>query len=362
MIHLTDREFIKKTILLANKGKGYVSPNPLVGSIIVKNGDIIGEGYHKCFGKEHAEIVALRQVGENARGATLYVNLEPCCHFGKTPPCTDAIIKAGIKRVVIGMVDPNPLVNQQGIKILRENGIDVESGIEKETCEQLNSAFIKYIKTGLPYVTLKIAQSLDGRIATATGHSRWITSEPARKEAHRLRAENDVILVGIGTVLADDPQLTVRMVKGNNPVRIILDSSLRIHLDSQMLNDEFVNKTIVATTNENVNKIEKIKNRGAHVWLLEKDANGRVSLPGLLKKIGRAKKSTVMVEGGAEIFTSFIREDLADRIVFALAPKILGAGKEAIGDLGINLVDDGVHLKNLKINKVGVDLIVDGVL
>ena len=163
-------------------------------------------------------------------------------------------------------------------------------------------------------------------------------------------------------MLADDPQLTVRMVKGNNPVRIILDSSLRIHLDSQMLNDEFVNKTIVATTNENVNKIEKIKNRGAHVWLLEKDANGRVSLPGLLKKIGRAKKSTVMVEGGAEIFTSFIREDLADRIVFALAPKILGAGKEAIGDLGINLVDDGVHLKNLKINKVGVDLIVDGVL
>jgi len=358
--HLTDRELIKKTIQLAKKGKGYVSPNPLVGSIIVKNGKIIGEGYHRCFGREHAEIVALRQVCDEARGATLYVNLEPCCHFGKTPPCTEAIIKAGISQVVIGMVDPNPLVNQQGIKILLENGIEVEHGIEKEACEQLNRAFIKYIQTGMPYVTLKIAQSLDGRIATSTGHSKWITSEPARKEAHRLRAENDVILVGIETVLADDPQLTVRMVKGDNPVRIILDSRLRIPLDCQMLCDEFGKKTIVATSIENMNKIEKIKNKGAHVWIIEKDANGQISLPELLKKIGRAKKSTVMVEGGAEIFTSFLREKLADRIVFALAPKILGAGKEAIGDLGITLVDDGVHLKSFHLKKVGVDLIVDG--
>jgi len=360
--NLIDKELIKRTIQLAKKGKGSVSPNPLVGSLIVKNGKIIGEGYHKCFGKEHAEIAALRQVGDKARGATLYVNLEPCCHHGKTPPCTDAIIKSGIKRIVIGMVDPNPLVNLQGIKILRERGIEVESGIEEQACEQLNSAFIKYIKTGLPYVTLKIAQSLDGRIATSTGHSQWITSEPARKEAHRIRAENDVILVGIGTVLADDPQLTVRMVKGNNPVRIILDSSLRIPLNCQMLNDEFVNNTIVATTNENIHKIEKIKNIGAHVWQMEKDANGRVFLPGLLKKIGRAKKSTVMVEGGAEIFTSFLKEKLVDRIVFALAPKILGSGKDAIGDLGITLVDDGVHLNDLKMKRVGLDLIVDGVL
>ena len=362
MNKLIDIEFIKKTIQLAKKGSGFVNPNPLVGSIIVKNRKVIGKGYHKCFGREHAEIVALQQAGDKASGATLYVNLEPCCHHGKTPPCTDAIIKAGIKRVVIGMVDPNPLVNQQGIKILRENGIEVESGIEEQACEQLNCAFIKYIQTGLPYVTLKIAQSLDGRIATSTGHSQWITSEPARKEAHRLRAENDVILVGIGTVLADDPQLTVRMVKGSNPVRIILDSSLRIPLDCQMLNDEFVNITIVVTTNENIHKIKKIENRGAHVWLMEKDNNGQVFLPGLLKKIGRAKKSAVMVEGGAEIFTSFLKEKLVDRIVYALAPKILGSGKEAIGDLGISLVDDGVHLKNIKIKKVGVDLLLDATL
>ncbi len=347
---------------LAKKGMGRVSPNPLVGSIIVKNDKIIGEGYHKCFGKEHAEIVALRDAGENAQGATLYVNLEPCCHYGKTPPCTDAIIKAGIKRVVIGMVDPNPLVNQQSIKILRENGIEVKAGVEKEACEQLNRVFIKYIKTRLPFVTLKIAQTIDGRIATNTGHARWITSEAARKEGHRLRSQNDVIIVGIGTVLADDPRLNVRLVKGTSPVRIVLDSSLKIPLKSQLLTDESAHQTIVATTSKNLEKIENIKKTGAQVWQLGKDKNGRVPLPELLKKIGRDNKREVMVEGGAKIFTSFIKENLADRIVFFIAPKILGSGKEAIGDLGIISVDDCFQLKNIKTKKVGEDLLIEAML
>ena len=359
MSHYNKNDYIKQTICLARKGMGKVSPNPLVGSIIAKNNIIIGKGYHKHFGKEHAEINALRDAGENAQGATLYVNLEPCCHHGKTPPCTDAIIKAGIKKVVIGMADPNPLVSQQGIKILRDHGIEVICGVEKRACEQLNRVFIKYITTKLPYVTLKIAQTIDGRIATSTGHARWITSKPARKEAHRIRANNDAILVGIGTVLADNPQLNVRLVKGNNPVRIVLDSNLKIPFTSQLLNDEFVHQTIIATSSNNMEKLDHIKKTGAHIWQIEKDNNGHVSLKALLKKIGQARMSSVMVEGGAEIFTSFIKEKLADRIVFLLAPKILGAGKNAIGDLGINLVDDCIRLKNIKTKKMGEDLLID---
>ena len=219
---MSDEKYIKRTLKLANKGIGKVSPNPLVGCAIVKNGKIISEGYHEQFGDDHAEVVALKKADEDAKDATLYVNLEPCCHYGKTPPCTDAIIKAGIKKVVIGMIDPNPLVSSGGIKILKKHNIEVKAGIEDKACRHLNRAFIKHISTKLPYVTIKIAQSLDGRVATKTGHSKWITSKKARKETHRLRSENDAILVGISTVLADNPQLTVRHTHGKNPVFILV--------------------------------------------------------------------------------------------------------------------------------------------
>jgi len=355
---LTDEQYLKRAIRLARKGMGAVSPNPLVGSVIVKDGNIVGEGYHACFGKAHAEVVALRNAGEKAQGATLYVNLEPCCHHGKTPPCTDAIIKAGIKRVVIGMVDPNPLVNQQGIRILREHGIEVTAGVEEAACRELNRVFIKYITTRLPYVTLKIAQSLDGRIATATGNSQWITSEAARTLAHRIRSQNDAIVVGIGTVLADDPQLTVRLVKGKDPVRIVLDSRLRIPMTSQLLNAQHAHNTIIATVSDDPEKIKRIKDRGAHVWLIEKDDQGQVSLSQLLKKIAGARMASVMVEGGARVATSFFRQHLVDHLILALAPKILGAGIEAIGDLGIQQVDDAIELKNLKIKKSTPDLVI----
>ncbi len=355
-----DSKFIKETLKLARKGKGKVHPNPLVGSIIVKSGEIVGKGYHACFGKAHAEVNAIRDAGEKTRGATLYVNLEPCCHHGKTPPCTEAIIHAGIKRVVVGMVDPNPLVNMQGIKRLQEAGIDVVYNVEREACEKLNRVFVKYIKQKLPYVTLKIAQSLDGRIATRTGHSQWITSEAARKLAHRLRAENDAIIVGIGTVLADDPQLTVRMIKGKNPVRIIVDSRLRTPLDSKLLSDDFTHQTIIATIENDEKKHEKIKSTGAHIWQFEPDKDNEVPLKSLLEKIAQARMSSVLVEGGAQIATSFIKLRLVDRLVVALAPKILGKGKEAIGDLEISNVDDSLKLKNVTIKKLGPDFVIDG--
>ncbi len=331
----------------------------MVGSVIVKNGEIVGQGYHHCFGKEHAEVVALRDAGEIARGATLYVNLEPCCHHGKTPPCTDAIIKAGIKKVVIGMVDPNPLVNQRGIEILKQHNIEVITGIEEAACKELNKVFIKYITIGMPYVTLKIAQSLDGRIATTTGHSQWITSYKARVVAHRIRSENDAIIVGIGTVLADNPQLTVRYVKGRNPVRIVLDSRLRIPLDSHLLTDNHVQKTIIATSLQDADKIDRVKRTGAHVWEIDSQKNGGIPIPDLLKKLVQARMSAVMVEGGARIYTSFLKAKMVDHIVIALAPKIIGSGIEAIGNLGILNVDNSIELKNVKTKKLGPDLLVD---
>lgn len=356
---MTDKKYIKKTIQLARQGIGYVNPNPMVGSVIVKNGEIVGQGYHHCFGKEHAEIVALRNAGENARGATLYVNLEPCCHHGKTPPCTDAIIKAGIRKVVIGMVDPNPLVNQRGIEILKQHNIEIVAGVEESACQELNRVFIKYITTGMPYVTLKIAQSLDGRIATTTGHSQWITSHQARVVAHRIRSENDAIIVGIGTVLADNPQLTVRHIKGRNPVRIVLDSQIRIPLDSHLLSDNHVQKTIIATTSMDTEKISRIKKTGAHIWEVEKNENGKISIPSLLKKLAQARMSAVMVEGGTQVNTSFLKAKMVDHIVVGLAPKIIGSGIEAVGDLGVLNVDNSIELINVKTKKLGPDLLVD---
>ncbi len=358
-----DRFYIKKALRLAKKGAGKVSPNPLVGSVIVKDGKIVGEGYHSCFGQAHAEVVAIAAAGEQAKSATLYVNLEPCCHWGKTPPCTDAIIKAGIKRVVVGMVDPNPLVNQQGIKILADNGIEVTTGVEQQACAKLNKVFIKFITQKLPYVTLKIAQSIDGRIATANGHSQWITSDAARKFAHRLRANAEVVVVGVQTVINDNPQLTVRMVRGKNPLRLVLDSTLRIPITSHLLTDSFTNKTIIATTTSaDSQKIQQIKNAGAHIWQIDADENNQISIPALLKKIAQAGLSSVLVEGGAEVTTSFLQKKMADEIVIAVAPKILGAGIEAIGHLGIQSVDQALSLEPVKYKFAGSDLIISGIV
>ncbi|MFQ5706241.1 MAG: bifunctional diaminohydroxyphosphoribosylaminopyrimidine deaminase/5-amino-6-(5-phosphoribosylamino)uracil reductase RibD, partial [bacterium] len=235
---MTDEAFIEKTLELAEKGRGLVSPNPMVGAVIVKNNGIIAEGFHQRFGGEHAEVVACNKARESVKGATLYVNLEPCSHYGKQPPCVERIVQQGIERVVIGTRDPNPIVDGSGIRFLQEHGVQVQAGVLENRCEHLNEAYFKYVKSGLPLTTLKIAQTLDGRIATKTGASKWITSEPARRYAHQLRSQNDAILVGIGTVLSDDPQLTVRLVEGVNPIRFVLDSLLRIPLSARILSKE----------------------------------------------------------------------------------------------------------------------------
>lgn len=358
---LTDQYYMRQALRLARKGLGYVNPNPMVGSVVVKDDMVVGAGYHRRFGKEHAEVMALRAAGEQARGATLYVNLEPCCHYGKTPPCTNAIIAAGVKRVVIGMVDPNPLVNQKGIDSLTKHHIDVTIGVEEEACRALNCVFIKYITTGLPYVTLKIAQTVDGRIASSTGHSQWITSYPARVAAHRLRHANDAVIVGIGTVLADDPQLTVRHIKGKNPWRVVLDTHLQIPLTCQLLTDPFVSRTIVATAaDENSDKIAQLRARGATVWQLPMAAAGKLSLIHLLQQLAAIQVSAVMVEGGARVYTSFLSSKLADHLIVAIAPKILGSGIEAIGDLGIRQVDQSIQLLRVRYQKLGPDVLISG--
>lgn len=355
---LTESDYIRRAIRLARKGMGHVSPNPMVGCVIVNDGEIVGEGYHRYYGGPHAEVVALQAAGAAAAGATLYVNLEPCCHYGKTPPCTDAIIRAGIKRVVVGMIDPNPLVNQRGIEILRQHGIEVTSGVEEVACRELNRSFIKYIVTGLPYVTMKIAQSLDGRIATRTGHSQWISSYPARVLAHRLRAEHDAVIVGIGTVLADDPQLTVRFVKGPNPWRIVLDDQLRIPLSSQLLTGELAAKTVIATISQDEMRKKAIEAAGAQVWTILLNQSSRVSIPELLKKMASAQISSALIEGGSQVNTAFLKAGMVDRIIIAIAPKIIGAGIEAIGDLGIERVDRSIELKNVRLRAIGPDYVV----
>ncbi|MEE9400354.1 MAG: bifunctional diaminohydroxyphosphoribosylaminopyrimidine deaminase/5-amino-6-(5-phosphoribosylamino)uracil reductase RibD, partial [Dehalococcoidales bacterium] len=232
---MLDEDYMKQALKLAAGGLGQTSPNPMVGAVIVKDNRIIGSGYHRRYGGEHAEINALQDAGEPLDGSTLYVTLEPCCHHGKTPPCVDEIIRHRIGRVVIGAVDPNPRVNGRSIELLKRNGIETRVGVLEAECRNLNEAHFKYMSTGIPLVTLKFAQTLDGRIATLTGDSRWISSEKFRRLAHKLRAASDAIMVGIDTVLADDPQLTVRLVKGRNPTRIILDGGLRIPVDSMVV-------------------------------------------------------------------------------------------------------------------------------
>ena len=310
---------------LARQATVGVRPNPKVGAVIVKDGVILGQGYHKYFGGPHAEIEALNNAGGSVQNATMYVTLEPCCHYGKTPPCTDAIIKAGIKRVVIGMPDPNPLVHLKSIEILKQNGIQVETGIEEAACKQLNREFITLITTGFPFVTMKIAQTFDGRIATRNRHSKWITGSEARKVGHQMRSESDAVVVGIGTVLADNPRLTVRHVNGRMPIRIVMDSRLRIPLESHLLTDEFADKTIIATTSVDSDRRGKIISRGAKIWDIPADNAGRISVPGLLKKSVTEKISALMVEGGSEVYTSFLKEKLVHRLVLFLAPKLLGA-------------------------------------
>ena len=349
---------MKRALQLARRGMGRVSPNPMVGAVIVRAGRIIAEGWHRKFGADHAEIDALKQARGSVRGATIYVTLEPCCHWGKTPPCVDTLIEQGIKRVVIGILDPNPLVDGKGAQLLRDRGIEVFVGVMEQAARMLNEVYFYYSQTGLPFITIKYAQSLDGRIATVQGNSRWISSEGSRRFIHRLRAQHDAVMIGRGTVLADDPLLTVRLVKGKNPLRICLDSKLRIPLDAQVLRDE--GKTLIVTTDEHgKDKIEKIRMLGKEVLVNQSGADGRVELRSLMKKLTERGISSILVEGGSEVITSLLKEDLVNRMVVITAPLILGKGIEAIGDLGIIDLERAIRPSSCEVKRIDRDVVFD---
>jgi len=356
-----DEYYMKLALALARRGLGKTSPNPMVGAVIVKNGKITGQGYHSRFGGPHAEINAIQDAKGDINGATLYVTLEPCCHKGKkTPPCLDTLLKYKWKRVVVGTVDPNPKVNGRSIEILKRKGTETKVGVLKEDCQKLNEAYFKYIQTGMPFVTLKFAQTLDGRIATWTGDSKWISSELSLKWAHRLRSLHDAVLVGVGTVLTDDPQLTVRLVRGRNPVRVVVDSRLRIPLSSKILKDLESAPTVVAATSQaDIEKAFALNVMGIEVLTTGEDSEGMVDLKGLLKKLGEQNISSVLVEGGATTITSFIRQGLADKIVAIIAPKIMGEGVEVVGDLGILKVGRALKLSFDKVYRKGEDVIIE---
>ena len=332
MHHFSQQEIkrMRHALDLARKGAGYVLPNPMVGAVIVKEGKTIGAGFHERFGGAHAEVNALAQAGSAAKRATLYVTLEPCSHYGKTPPCVDAILAARVARVVVAMQDPNPQVAGNGIARLQEQGVQVDVGLLTAEAVDLNKPFIKFITKHRPFVTLKIAQTLDGRIADAHGASRWISSVEARKLVHQWRFEAGAVLVGIGTVLQDDPRLTIRHADGPQPFRIVLDRNLRIPLTSQLLTDEFAKKTILITSDARSDslKIEQIAANGARLLQLPLQ-NGRFELSQVLAALAELGIAHIFIEGGADIASAFLQANSVDRLCVFVAPKIFGAGKTA---------------------------------
>ena len=353
---------MRRALGLAPRGLGRASPNPLVGAVIVKEERTVGEGYYHRYGGDHAEVIALRNAQEEAKDATIYITMEPCCSYErKVPSCLDALVRSGIKRVVVGTLDPHRAVNGKGVQLLAHSGIETRTGVLEEDCRRLNQIYFKYILRGLPFVTLKFAQTLDGRIATVTGSSQWISSSASLKLAHKLRSTHDAILVGIGTLLKDNPMLTVRLIKGRSPIRVIADSRLRIPLNSNVLQEQHVAHTIVATTHgANDKKKASLSKMGIEVMEVAADGQRRVDLEDLLIKMGTRGISSVLVEGGSQIITSMLSRGLADKIVVAVAPRILGKGIEAVGDLGISDIARTVKLSPVKVYRRGADLIVEG--
>jgi diaminohydroxyphosphoribosylaminopyrimidine deaminase/5-amino-6-(5-phosphoribosylamino)uracil reductase len=346
---------MKQAIRLARKGMGTTSPNPLVGAIIVKNEKVIGKGYHKRKGEPHAEIMALKKAGQNAKGATLYVNLEPCVHWGATPPCVDAIIEAGIGKVYISIIDPIPLVNGKGVEKLRKANIDVEIGLCEAEAKELNEIYLKYIRTKLPFVILKAAITLDGKIATREGASRWITSAASRKFVHKLRSIVDGVIVGVGTVITDNPSLTVRAVKGRNPFRIVMDTDLRTPIDSNILGDKCVIATIDRAPKECITTLAQ----KAKLWLLPKNRKGKVDIKEVMKKAGEECITSILIEGGEEIFTSALASNVVDKVYMFVAPKILGDGIP-FTKLSTPKLENAVTLHKLKYKRIGDDVLITG--
>ena len=359
-----DRSFMKRALSLALRARGMTSPNPMVGAVIVKGGRVIAEDYHRMPGQPHAEALVIRKAGEKAKGATLYVSLEPCCHKDKrTPPCTEAIISSGIKRVIVAMEDPNPKVSGKGIRILKEAGIDVDVGILEERAKRLNEAYIKYITTGLPFVIMKVAMTLDGKIATPEGQSKWITGEKARKMVQRIRSGVDAILTAIGTIKADDPLMTVREVRQqriNRPLRIVIDPNLDIPVESRILSTP-PDTMIVAQESLEEEKKGYIIQKGGRI--LEYPGE-RLDLKWLMGRLGQEGIISVLIEGGSSLNAHALNDGIVDKVLFFIAPKIIG-GREsypAVGGRTYRCLDEPYRLMDIRVRKIGEDILVEGYL
>ena len=369
---------MRRAIELAKKGGGYVHPNPLVGCVVVKDDEIIAEGYHEKYGEFHAERNALTRCKTETKGASLYVTLEPCCHYGKTPPCTEIITEKGIKKVFVGILDPNPLVAGKGVKILQDAGIEVEVGLCENEIREMNKVFLKYITTKRPYVIMKTAMTLDGKIAAYTGDSKWVTNEESRKKVHELRSELAGVVVGIGTVLADDPMLNVRLEgKHHQPVRIVVDSNLRIPVDSQLVKTAKEYRTIVATTvisteaerngeisfncRRYLDSLRSLDMTG--VELLEcQSNNNHVDINDLMTKLGAMGIDSLLLEGGGTLNAAFLEAGCVDEVWAFIAPKIIGGegAKTPVSGKGIDKMSDAVNLQNIDIQNINGDILIKG--
>ena len=362
----TDTAYMKLALELAEKGAGYTSPNPQVGAVVVKDGRVVGKGYHQIVGGPHAEVNAIDDAGENARNATLYVTLEPCNHTGRTPPCTQKILEAGIQKVVVAMLDPNPRVTGGGNAYLASKGIEVHCGVLEKQARKLNESFVKFSCTQMPFVTLKCAATLDGRLATRTGDARWVTGPVARAFVHRLRHINDAILVGVDTVKQDDPSLTTRLenMVGRDPVRIILDSRLTIPENAKVLRLNSDSDTIIATgLNPPKKKHEALVRRGIKV-LSAPLKNDKVDLALLMAQAGEMDITSVLIEGGGSVLASALADGIGDKICFFYAPKILGGddGVPICRGRGPDLMKEAVPVRDMQIHRFGEDIMVEGYL
>lgn len=358
-----EQRYLRQACRLARRAAGRTSPNPMVGAVLVRGGKVVGAGYHHFAGGAHAEINALKQAGAKAKGATLYITLEPCSHQGRTPPCTRALIAAGVRQVVAGIKDPNPLVAGRGFQQLRRAGIKVSEGPCQEECAELIEPFAKFITKRLPFVTVKLAATLDGKIASASGDARWISSLHSRARVHRWRNEMDAVLVGAGTVRADDPLLTCRIAGGRNPYRVVLDSRLRIAPTAQLLHLPDAGKTIIAATKQApVKKVRALEKLGVTVWRLP-SRNDQVAWRPLLRKLAGIGVVTVLIEGGAKVAASALKNKIVDKMELFYAPKIVGAdGRAMIGPLGVGKMARALTLRRFDMRRSGEDLLLSGYL
>lgn len=357
-----DEAYMKHALQLARQGEGHVNPNPMVGAVIVKDGRIIGEGYHQKYGELHAERNAFRNCIESPKGADMYVTLEPCCHYGKTPPCTEAIIESGIKRVIVGSADSNPLVAGKGIAILREAGIEVTEGVLQQECDELNKVFFHFMKTGKPYVMMKYAMTMDGKIATHTGASKWITGETARQKVHEDRGRFMAIMAGVGTVLADDPLLTCRVEGKKSPIRIICDTHLRTPVESQIVKTAKEMPVIFAVSQSaDAERKALFVEKGCEVWELpEKD--DVVDLNLLMQRLGERKIDSVLLEGGGTLNYTALKSGVVNAVQAYIAPKIFGGteAKTPVEGRGVCLPEEAFKMKNTKVSFWGEDILVEG--